>query len=327
MTLGRRSRAVAGACLAGLLAVAAAGGVLAAAPANDDRTGATPITLTSGGTVDQTDATTAVDDPAPCQSGTTEYRSIWFAYTATEAGPTLIGALTNDQNALHVLAPDGTTELGCVVGSPALVAPHVDFDAVVGETYLVELATTADLATLGGLAVERELVFSAEPLPTGHVTSGGDVRFDWTIACSVAGILEPEIDLDQGTGANRAMGSELVTVNCIPPKTVVHMTVKHGSGPNPNALFHAGDAKALFQVRMFTFMQTDDLDTRPVIRLTGGPSPTAAPPAPTLPPTSTEATVTVAAGNAGGLDGAWLMLLGGAIAGGVWMRRSIRPRC
>ena len=143
-----------------------------------------------------------------------------------------------------MLAPDDDG-LGCVVGSPALaVDAHVDIDAVFGQPYLVR-SPRPPTSHPWRLAVSASRSFSAEPLPTGHVTSSGDVRFDWTIACSVNGTLEPEIDLDQGTGANRAMGSELVTVNCIPPETVVHMTVRHGSGPNPNARFHAGDAKAL----------------------------------------------------------------------------------
>jgi hypothetical protein len=279
-----RRRALIGPAVAGLFLLGSAPGVLAAPPTNDDRAGATPIAIYDTGSFDAgafdlAEATVALDDPALCAGGVAAQGSVWFAYTAVESGPVVITFGGDDGTAVHVLAPDGTTEIGCAVtADPDHLEPHVDLDGTAGETYLIELAGRTDVNTIGFLVIERPLAVSLDPVTTGHVTASGAVVVSYVFSCAENMVLEPELDLTQGSGANLAMGSTLETHNCHAPGTTITMTVVAGNGPNPTARFRDGSAEAFIQFNALTFAQfyRSPSETK-IIELSGAPS--IAPPA------------------------------------------------
>lgn len=277
----RRARKAASTLLAGLLLLVVTAPIaLAAPPSNDDRTGAIPIALLEGPAFDLTEATAAVGDPVSCPSGGAPQGSVWFAYTATETGPVVVALFHGTGNAsLHVMAADGTTELGCAItADPTHLEPHVDLDAVAGETYLIAVIGETTPGATGYVAIEPPLVVSLDTVTTAHVNADGSVTALYVFACSQDMQIEPELDLDQGSGSTRAMGSSLTTVTCAAPTTTFEILVEPGHGPNPDALFRNGPADAYIQFDASTGAQfyRSPAETK-VIELTGGPTVTTPP--------------------------------------------------
>ncbi len=252
----------------------------AAPPSNDDRTGATPIALLEGPAFDLTEATAAVGDPVSCPSGGAPQGSVWFAYTATDTGPVVVALFHGTGNAsLHVMAADGTTELGCAIDAdPTHLEPHVDLDAVAGEAYLIAVIGETTPGATGYVVIEPPLVVSLDTVTTAHVNADGSVTALYIFTCSQDMQIEPELALDQGSGSARAMGSSLTTVTCAAPTTTFEILVEPGHGPNPEARFRNGPADAYIQFNAFTVAQfyRSAAETK-MIQLTGGPVITAPP--------------------------------------------------
>jgi len=274
----RSARSHAGLAIPGLLVgllllLVAAPVTLAAPPTNDERAGATPVSLSTFAPVDLTEATAALDDPAPCEAGGSEYRSVWFAFTPIESGTVVIAAGVGDAStSLHVLAADGTTEVGCDTESdPGYLEPHVDLEAVVGSTYLIAVTSRIDAATTGYLVIEPPIDVTLEPITTGGVTKSGAVVVTSVFHCNQDMTLEHEIGLSQGSGSSLAMGATLETHNCFAPGEEISTVVQPGNGPNPDAHFKPGQADAFIQFNAFTFSQVYRSPAElPTIDLTGG---------------------------------------------------------
>ena len=263
----------------------------AAPPTNDDRAGATPIGLLEYPTFDLTEATLAVDDPVTCPAGAAPQGSVWFAFTPTETGPVVVALIKTGSAAIHVLAPDGVTEIGCAATADAThLEAHVDLDAVAGEIYLIAVIGETSPGAAGNVFIEPPLVVSLANVTTAHVNADGSVVAQYVFTCSQAMGIEPELDLDQGSGTTRAMGSSLTTESCVAPTTTFEILVEPGAGPNPQARFRNGPADAYIQFNAYTVAQRyrSPAETK-VIQLTGGPAVTAPPtdtspmPAPLVP--------------------------------------------
>lgn len=290
----------------------------AAPPSNDDRTGATPIALLEGPTFDLTEATAVVGDPVSCPSGGAPQGSVWFAYTAIDTGPVVVALFHGAGNAsLHVMAADGTTELGCAItADPTHLEPHVDLDAVAGETYLIAVIGETTPGATGYVAIEPPLVVSLDTVTTAHVNADGSVTALYVFTCSQDMQIEPELDLDQGSGSTRAMGSSLTTVTCAAPTTTFEILVEPGHGPNPEAVFRNGPADAYIQFNAFTGAQVyRSAAETGTIQLTGGPAVTA-------PPTDTSVAVDIPAAQD---DGAPLVLGLLILAAGSLALAATRP--
>src|SRR6266496_1068712 len=102
-------------------------------PANDEISGATPLTLNTPATQDTTLATSAPTDPTDCTFGPT-HNTVWFSFTPTVSQPlNLDRSGSNYDGILSVL-----TDLG---SGPVLIAcgfrfqAGVRFDATAGRTY------------------------------------------------------------------------------------------------------------------------------------------------------------------------------------------------
>lgn len=318
-----RARHAASTLLAGLLLLVVTAPIaLAAPPSNDDRTGAIPIALLEGPAFDLTEATAAVGDPVSCPTGGAPQGSVWFAYTATETGPVVVALFHGTGNAsLHVMAADGTTELGCAItADPTHLEPHVDLDAVAGETYLIAVIGETTPAATGYVAIEPPLVVSLDTVTTAHVNADGSVTALYVFACSQDMQIEPELDLDQGSGSTRAMGSSLTTVTCAAPTTTFEILVEPGHGPNPDALFRNGPADAYIQFDASTGAQfyRSPAETK-VIELTGGPTVT-------TPPTDTLARIAPGSGESDAPTVVWLLGAGLGLLGFRAWQRIRRPR-
>jgi hypothetical protein len=147
------------------------------------------------------------------------------------------------------------------------------------------------------------------------VNANGSVSALYVFTCSQEMQIEPELDLDQGSGSTRAMGSSLTDVTCAAPTTTFEILVEPGHGPNPEAVFRNGPADAYIQFNAFTGAQfyRSPAETK-VIQLTGGPAITA-------PPTDTSVAVDTDDPN----DGAPLVLGLLILAAGSLVLAATRP--
>jgi hypothetical protein len=311
------------ACLVGLISPVS---VLAAPPPNDLRAGAIPVAVGETQASSIVDATTSPDDPAPCVSGDTEIRSVWFSFTATASG-SIVAVLANPELAMHVLAPDGTTELGCTVSG---TRAHVQFDTVAGETYLIEEAALVDdpLIDVAAVGIELPIDLTIDAPTTGRVLSDtgiafnlGRVRFSITLECPTQQIeAEIHLVLQQGSGASKAVGRNSDDDNpysCQPPSYAFDLVVP-GNGPDPDAIFQPGSATLSLQYTATTAGQLYVSPTmRSTVQLVGGPAPDV-----TVPPTSTVAPVSRPDG------GSPLVVIGlvALIGGLAWWVALARPR-
>jgi hypothetical protein len=136
--------------LAAALVFAFAPAALAAAPANDERSGATaittlPYTVTN---FDTTEATYNVTDPL-CWTLESWVNTVWYSYTATATGRIMVDqAATVDHNPFIRVwdTADESTVLSCYdLNSPAYV------EAVAGHTYMIMFADADASDGSGGM--------------------------------------------------------------------------------------------------------------------------------------------------------------------------------
>jgi hypothetical protein len=211
---------------------------------------------------------------------------------------------------MHVLAPDGTTELGCAVSGPS---DYVQFDTVEGATYLIEEAALVDdpLIDAAAVAIELPIDLTIDPPTTGRVEPFGGVgsrfvrvSFDITLECPTQYTnVSIQLVLEQGSGASKTVARNATDDNpfsCYPPSYSFDLLVP-GNGPDPDVDFKPGPAIMSFQYTAFTSAQRYESPTvRSTVQLVGS-APT---PAVTLPPTSTDAPVSRPSG------GGWSAVVG-----------------
>jgi hypothetical protein len=142
--------------------------VKAAAPANDDIASPTLVgSLPFSDSLDTTGATTRPTDPGYCFDPAfgQDPASVWYAYTATEAGPLLATTFGSDYDTtLYVGTADGAggvTVLGCSDDTRTHESA-VRFDAIADETYLFVASTSPFVGGNGG-----NLVFNLDVGPPG----------------------------------------------------------------------------------------------------------------------------------------------------------------
>jgi hypothetical protein len=190
--------------LAGLLSLALAGPVLAAAPANDTYPGATIIgSLPFSATVDTTEATTDADDTeanTTCGAPATD-ASVWYSFTPSSDGGYVVDVTGSDYPAGVIVAtgaPGSFETVTCGAG----VVPFLGLD---GETYSILVFDYAGTGNGGTLEI---LVDVAPPPPTADATVNAQGRFSaqsgdaWvrgTLTCD-GGSGWLEVHLDQKVG-------------------------------------------------------------------------------------------------------------------------------
>jgi hypothetical protein len=151
-------------------------------PANDEISGATPLTLNTPVTQDTSGATSAPTDPTQCFFFA-PHNTVWFSFT-----PTVSQALNLDRSGssyegrLSVLTDlgSGPQVIACDSG-----AANLRFDATAGRTYFF-----MDAGFLGGgqlrLTLSPGIVMTAVVDPTATVNRQGTAVVTGTLACNPA---------------------------------------------------------------------------------------------------------------------------------------------
>jgi hypothetical protein len=147
-------------------------------PANDELSGATPLTLNTTITQDTTLATSAPTDPTQCISP--PRNTVWFSFTPTVSQP-----LSLDRSGSSY---DGRTSVLTDLGSgPVVIAcgfgAGVRFDATAGRTYFFMDAGFSDGGQLQ-LTLSPGIVMTVTVEQTGTVSRQGTATVSGTLACN-----------------------------------------------------------------------------------------------------------------------------------------------
>lgn len=177
----------------------------AAAPANDELAGATPIALGDQIVQDTTQATTSDADTTAnksCGLPSTE-ASVWFTFTATADRGFAVDTTASSYGAAFMVfegAPSATSEIGCGFGREDGLAAHA------GKTYtIVVVDVDMDQTNGGTLVLDLE---DRGPLPSLEVTldpkagvdKTGAVRLSGTYSCTLASRIGFDIQLSEAVG-------------------------------------------------------------------------------------------------------------------------------
>jgi len=164
-------------------------------PANDELSGATPLTLNTPVTQDTTLASTAPSDPTTCIFGE-PHNTVWFSFT-----PTVSQALNLDRSGSNY---DGVlsvlTDLGSgpqVIACGFRFAAGMRFDATAGRTYFF---MDSGLSEGGGqlrLTLSPGIVMTVTIDQQGTVSRQGTATVSGTLAC------DPAVSAPTGAGAPR----------------------------------------------------------------------------------------------------------------------------
>jgi len=148
-------------------------------PANDEISGATPLTLNTPVTQDTTLATSAPTDPTRC--GFPASNTVWFSFTATQSQPLNLDPSGSDYFAgLYVF-----TDLG---SGPELIAcgsNGVRFDATAGRTYFF-MAARSSGGNLLRLTLRPGIVMTVVVDQAAMVNRQGTAAVTGTLACNPA---------------------------------------------------------------------------------------------------------------------------------------------
>jgi hypothetical protein len=154
-------------------------------PANDEITGATPLTLNTTVTQDMTLATRAPTDPTTCRDSFDN--TVWFSFTATQSQPLNLdkrGSTTRGFLALLTDLGSGPVVIACARDGEVNV-PGMRFDATAGRTYYVMAAAyRSDEAGLLQLTLRPAIVASVGIDQNGNVDRQGIAVVGGTLACS-----------------------------------------------------------------------------------------------------------------------------------------------
>jgi hypothetical protein len=182
-----------------------AGAALAAAPANDTFTGATPAAIGFSEVIDTTEATTDADDAqlnSTCGAPATD-ASVWYVVTGTDAG--VVVDVSQSNYSAGVLVGVGTQgNLQTVACGPGTVG----FFAAAGQTYYV--LAIDDQLDGGGNGGSLNISFSAAPPPptvdftvnpTGTFNSKtGAATISGTYICTNGDFIDVQVQASQNVG-------------------------------------------------------------------------------------------------------------------------------
>lgn len=208
--------------------------VKAAAPANDDIASPTLVgSLPFSDSLDTTGATTGPTDPGYCFDPAfgQDPASVWYAYTATEAGPLLATTFGSDYDTtLYVGTADGAggvTVLGCSDDTRTHESA-VRFDAIADETYLFVASTSPFVGGNGG-----NLVFNLDVGPpaqavelhvdsVGSFTGYGTATIRGTVSCAAPADIGAIVivELIQRVGNRELPGTAFLDIEGCPAEDI-----------------------------------------------------------------------------------------------------------
>jgi hypothetical protein len=154
-------------------------------PANDEITGATPLTLNTTITQSMALATRAPTDPTTC--GSFFDNTVWFTFSATHSQPLNLdkrGTTTRGFLALLTDLGNGPTVIACARDSEE-ISPGLRFDATAGRTYYVMAAAYSRFeARLLQLTLRPAIVATVAVDQTVAVNGQGVATVTGTLACN-----------------------------------------------------------------------------------------------------------------------------------------------
>ena len=270
MRIIRRVGAVAAAALVSI--GVASSPVWAAAPANDELAGATPIAVGDHVTADSTEATTTQGDAdlnKACGLPATN-ASVWYTFTPT--ADTGFGVdTTSSSYAAGFMIFEGTpgvnTEIGCGFGQEGGLAAHA------GKTYTV-VVVDLDGDQVNGGTLELDLT-NLGPLPKMTVTldprasvdKSGVVSLTGTYSCSLASRVGFDIQLSETVGRFTVNGFASVTDDNPCDGSTIRFTIPVSSY---DGKFAGGKASALVSTDACGDSACDNTYSKQTIQLAKG---------------------------------------------------------
>jgi hypothetical protein len=151
-------------------------------PANDELSGATPLTINTTITQDTTLATAAPSDPTACTFGPT-FNTVWFSFTPTVSQPVNLDRSGSTYEGTFTLLTDLGSGLA-VIDCSFRFAAGLRFDATAGRTYYI--MDSAESEGGGGqlrLTLSPGIVMTVV-VATGTVSRSGTAVVSGTLACN-----------------------------------------------------------------------------------------------------------------------------------------------
>ncbi len=237
-------------------------------PANDEISGATPLTLNTPVTQDTTLATSAPTDPTDCTFGPT-HNTVWFSFTPTVSQPlNLDRSGSNYDGILSVL-----TDLG---SGPVLIAcgfrfqAGVRFDATAGRTYFFMDSGSFEGGGQLQLTLSPGIVMTVVADQTGTVSRQGTAVVSGTLACNPAappqgGAGSPTLDIVLRQKISKTLvieGHKDLSIPCPTTPTAWSATIIGDNGP-----FRKGQAEVFVTGFACDQVACDSPEVRQSIRL------------------------------------------------------------
>jgi hypothetical protein len=204
-------------------------------PANDEISGATPLTLNTPVTQDTTLATSSPTDPTDCTFGPTS-NTVWFSFTPAVSQPlNLDRSGSNYDGRLSVL-----TDLG---SGPVLIAcgfgGGVRFDATAGRTYFFMDSGFNEGGGQLQLTLRPGIVMTVVADQTGTVSRSGTAVVSGTLACNPAappqgGAGSPTLDIVLRQRISKTLvieGRNFLEIPCPTTPTAWSVTIIGDNGP------------------------------------------------------------------------------------------------
>jgi len=232
-------------------------------PANDELSGATPLTLNTTVTEDTTRATTGATDPRQCGSGFGGTDSVWFSFTATQSQPLQFDRSGSSYEGESTVL----TDLG---SGPVVIACGGRFDATAGKTYFYMDTIFWQRGQLQ-LTVRPAIVMTVVIDQTAVVDRQGVAVVSGTLACSqgvgLPGGYEPPptlaVDLRQRVSKTLVIeGSKDLFIPCPTTPTGWSATIIGANGP-----FQKGQAEVLVAGRACDGAGCDSPEVRQIVSM------------------------------------------------------------
>jgi hypothetical protein len=203
-------------------------------PANDELSGATPMTLNTPVTQDTTLATSAPTDPRDCIFSAT-HNTVWFSFTPTVSQPLNLARSANYDGRVAVLTDLGS---GPVVISCGFAA-GVRFDATAGRTYFFMDSGFFEGGGQLQLTLSPAIVMTVTADQTGTVSRSGTAVVSGTLACNPAappqgGAGSPTLDIVLRQKISKTLviqGHNFLEIPCPTTPTAWRVTIIGDNGP------------------------------------------------------------------------------------------------